>query len=191
MKKRSFLVKSTLALSCFALFSISSCTKLAKNLQYDLDMQTATVDLIIPPYPDTAVIVAGTQTSDYNIDSFIKANTANVLGVSNITSAKMKSCKLQIVPTLTTVNNNFANFKNINASFYTNGNQTPYTLRILNNPNIYAESLSLPVDATSELKGYLSGGNKFTYNIGGQLRKAITDTVRCKATIVFSIHVQG
>ena len=114
MKKSSFLSNVALGLVAAALFTTASCTKLAKNLQYDLDMQTATVDIVIPPYPDTAVQLVGTQTSDYNIDSFIKANTANVLGVSNITSATLRSCTLAITPTLTTMANNFQNFKSIN-----------------------------------------------------------------------------
>ncbi len=189
--KKSVFLKSSLAIACLGLFTLNSCTKLAKNLQYDLDMQTATVDLVIPPYPDTTVLVSGSEVVTYNIDSFIKANTANVLGVKNITSAKLSSCKLEIVPALTTPANNFQNFKTVSASFFTDGNKTPYTLTVPNNPNLYATTLNLPVDTKSDLVGYLSGGNKFTYTIGGTLRKAITDTVHCKATIVFNIHVQG
>jgi hypothetical protein len=191
MKKQSFLLTSALALTCFAMTSITSCTKLAKNLQYNLDMQTATVDIVIPPYSDTTANVMGTQTNYYNIDSFIKANTANVLGVSNITSAKLSSCVLTIVPTSTTALNNFGNFKTVSASFHTNGNTTPYTLTITNNPSTYSETLSLPVDTTAELKGYLSGGNQFTYNLSGTLRRAITDSIHCKATITFKVRVQG
>jgi hypothetical protein len=189
--KKQFFLTSALAVTCFAMSTMSSCTKLAKNLQYDLDMQTATVDVVIPPYLDTNANVSGSQVNNYNIDSFIKANTANVLGVSNITSAKLRSCVLVIQPNTHTELNNFANFKSVSASFHTNGNLTPYTLSIPSNPNVYNETLSLPVDTTAELKGYLSGGNQFTYNLGGSLRRAITDSVHCKATITFKIHVQG
>ena len=191
MKKQFILFTSSIAIACYAMFSMSSCTKLAKNLQYDLDMQTATVDITIPPCLDTTVAVAGTQSANYNIDSFIKANTANVLGVSNITSAKIQSCVLEIQQTSTSEFNNFANFKSVSASLHTDKNLTPYTLKIDNNPDVYSLSLSVPVDPNAELKGYLNNGNMFTYTLGGSLRRKTTDTIHCKATITFKVHVQG
>ncbi len=189
MKKRSFLITSTLALSCFAMFYLNSCTKLAQALQYDLAMQTATVNITIPPYPDTTIAANGTQSNTYNVDSFIKANTANVLGVSNITSAKITSCVVTLLNP--TVAENFANFKTCNASFHTNGNTTPFTVTIPNNPDVYSSTLTLPVDTTAELKGYLTGGSTFTYNLGGSLRRPTTDSLHATCTFTFKLHVQG
>lgn len=187
MKKQSFL--ATAALTCFALFALNSCTKLAKNLQYDLDMQTATVDIVLPPYADTAISVSGSQATNYNIDSFIKANTANVLGVSNITSAKIRSCVLTLTGATTALN--FANFKSITGSFYTSANQTPYSVAIPLNPDVFATTLTLPVDTSRELKGYLTNTNQFVYTLGGMLRRPTTDSIRCTATFTFKVHVQG
>lgn len=188
MKKQRLLLTATLALSTVALLTTQSCTKLAKNLQYDLAMQTASVQIVLPQALDTMTASAGTQTNYYNIDSFIKANTANVLGVSNITSAKLQSVVLSL--TNPSASNNFANFKSCYGSFYTNSNTTPYQVSVANNPDVYSTQMSLPVDTTAELKGYL-GANNFTYSVGGSLRRVTTYSLHITAQITFKVHVQG
>ncbi len=189
MKSQIKLLASAVAFTFATMVILNSCSKLTNNLQYDLDMQTASIDVIIPAYGDTSISVFGSQTVDFNIDSFIKANTANLMGVSNITSAKIKSCALKL--TDPTPAANFANFKSCSGSFYTNGDTTPFGITITNNPDKYAETLLLPVDTTAELKGYLSNGNKFTYSLGGKLRRATAAPVHCTATFTFAVHVKG
>ncbi len=189
MKLNFLLTGPTLAIACFSIIGLNSCSKLAKNLQYNLEMQTASVDVVIPPYSDSNVAVSGTQTNYYNIDSFIKKNTGDVLGVSNISSATIKSCVLTLANP--TSSRNFANFKSCNASFYTNGNTTPFTVNIPNNPDVYSEQLSLPVDSTAELKGYITNGNQFTYTLGGSIRRPLNDSLHCHMVITFKVHVQG
>ena len=188
MKKNRIIFASAFAITCIALASLQSCTKLAKNLQYDLDMQTASVSVVLPPTSDTVGSASGSQTNYYNIDSFIKANTANVLGLSNITSAKIKSVTLTL--TNATPAQNFANFKSCYGSVYSTGNTTPYTVTVANNQDIFASTLSLPVDTTTDLRSYMNGNN-FTYTLGGKLRRATTDSVRCTVQFAFKIHVQG
>ena len=189
MKKQLLIITSAIAFVCFTMLSMNSCNKLGKNLQYDLDMQTATVDVVIPPYSDTTLSISGSQTNYYNIDSFIKANTANLMSVSNITSAKIKSCVLTLQHPSSTIN--FANFKSCSASFYTNSNTTPFGVTIANNPDSYADVLTLPVDTSAELKGYLTNTNKFTYSLSGKLRRPTHDSIHCVATFSFKVHVQG
>jgi hypothetical protein len=186
MKKLSIIALSTLAL---AVVSLNSCTKLAENLQYDLEMSTGSIDIIIPPYIDTMMEASGSQSTQYNIDSFIQNKTANVLHVSNITSAKFKSCEI-------TINNatnalNFANFKSVKGSFFTESEPTPFLVNIPNNPDENASVLSLPVDTTHELRSYLTNSNHFTYTLGGKLRRPITDTLHCTMRCTFRMHVQG
>ena len=182
--------KITVTLTAFtiACLFMQSCSKLASNLQYDLTMQTGSVDIKIPPISDTSTSLAmGTITSAYSIDSFIKANTSNQLGASNISSAKMSSCTLTILNP--TAANNFANFQNGTVSFYTNTNTTPFTAAtITNNPDTYAESLSSTVDATTDLKSYLNG-NQLTYSLNGKMRRQATDTITCRVQITMNVHV--
>jgi hypothetical protein len=92
MKMQIKSIASALAFTCAIMLSLNSCSKFAKNLQYDLNMQTASVDIVIPAYSDTSISVSGSQTVYFNVDSFIRANTANVMGLSNIQSVKIKSC---------------------------------------------------------------------------------------------------
>jgi len=170
--------------------AISSCNKIASNLKYDLNMRTAEVTIVIPPYSDTTLNVTGTQTNHYNIDSFIKASTGDMMGIANIKSAKLMSCMLQLEQPTST--QNFANFRSCNGSFYTNGNSNPYRVSIYNNPDTYAEALNVPVDTTIDLKSYLNNNaNQFTYSLGGRLRRPTTDSLRCKVSLTFRVSVQG
>ena len=169
--------------------SLQSCTKLAKNLQYDLNLQTASVQVTIPVTSDTSVTAGATQTNYYNVDSFIKANTANVLGLANITSAKIKSCTITLDSGYS-ADNNFANFRSCSASVYSSSNATPYLLSVANNPDTYATTLSLPVDTTTDLKSYLTGSN-FTYNVAGHLRRPTTQVIKATVQFAFTVHVQG
>jgi hypothetical protein len=75
--------------------------------------------------------------------------------------------------------------------FYTNGDNSPFGVSIPNNPDTYAETLTLPVDTTAELKGYLTNGSQFTYTMGGKLRRPTSAPIHCTATFSFNVHVQG
>ncbi len=187
MKKSKILFASALVMSCLGAAYLQSCNKIASLVQYDLSMQTASTEIVLPPSALTVGSASGSQVVNYNIDSFIKANTANVLGINNITSAKLTSCKLTLLNATTT--NNFANFSAASGSFYSNTNTTPYSLS-LTNPDTYSTVLDMPVDPNVELKGYLTGSN-FTYTVGGTLRRATTDSIRCKIEVTYSVHVQG
>jgi len=171
-----------------AVFSLQSCTKIGTMLQYDIPMQSGSVTITIPPTSNTAASLNGSGSNSINIDSIIKANTAGLLGVNNITSVKLTSATMNLQNA--DANNNFANFQSCFASFTSNSDGSPYQLSITNNPDAFASSLSLPVDTTAELKNYITGSS-FTYTAGGQLRAATTQSLTCNITFTFNIHVQG
>lgn len=189
MKKYRLLIATGIAaVTCIGLSTLQSCDKVASLLQYDLAMQTASAEVVIPPTTDTVGSSSGSQTVYYNIDSFIKANTGNVLGLNNITSAKIQSCTITLEnPTSA---NNFANFRSAYGSVYSNSNTTPYTLSITSNPDTYSDVLTMPLDTSVNLKPYLTG-NQITYSMGGSLRRATTDSIHCRVEFKFKIHVQG
>ena len=189
MKNKIAKIPALLAASCMAMLSMNSCNKLAANLSYDLNMQTASVNFTIPPCSNTSIALSGTETNYYNIDSFIKANTLGTMGVSNISSVKITSCSIAL--NNATSANNFANFSTCTGGFYTDGDNTPYSVTIANNPDVYSAVLNLPVDTSAELKGYLSNSKIFTYTLSGALRRPTTDSVHCTATFYFKIHVKG
>jgi hypothetical protein len=168
----------------------SSCNKIASVLQYDLSMQTASADVIIPPLSDTTLSVAmGSISSPSNTDSFVKANTGGVLGVSNIGSAHIVSCSLTLQNPNT--GNNFGNFQSASVAFFTNANTTPVTVAsIAANPATYATALDVPVNTTADLSSYLHG-NQLTYSLTGKLHNATTDTLICRVQLKLNVHVHG
>ena len=189
---KKYLSYSIAAACAFTLVcTLQSCTKLASLLNYDLMLNTGSVKVVIPPYSDTSsMITLGSGTNSYNVDSFIKANTAGVLGVSNIKSVKLSSCTLTIETRHATSTNNFANIKSCTASFYSNSNTTPYSISLANIPDSSSTYLSLPVDSTKDLSGYISG-TTFTYSLAGKLRRATTDTIICTVKFAFNVNVKG
>jgi len=170
-------------------FMLQSCTKLGNALRYNLALQSGSVTVAIPPMANngsTASVDAGSNT--INIDSFIKAHTAGLLGVANIQSVKLTSCTITVQNA--NAANNFANFESCNAAFSSNTEITPYVINIADNPDVYATSLTMPVDTTAELKSYLIG-NEFHYSVGGKLRRSTTDTLNCTIQFQFNVRVQG
>lgn len=184
MKKLTFLS----IMAVIMIVAMQSCSKVAKLLQYDIPLQSGSITITIPPTAVTSGTASGTGTNYINIDSVIKANTGNVLGISNITSVKLKSATMVLQNPDTA--NNFQNFSSCYASFTSNSASAPYQVSIANNPNTYASTLTLPVDTTVNLKSYITG-YQFTYTAGGAIRTATTDSLKCTINFTFSIHVQG
>jgi hypothetical protein len=181
----------TIVASFAVIATLQSCSKLAQSLVFNnLNLQPGALTFTIPANPDTnAVITLGSATNSYNVDSFIKANTANQLGVSNINSVKLASCVITITAGASTTNN-LANFQSCNASFYSNTETAPFVLSVPNNPDTYATTLTMPVDTTTELKSYLSGTN-FNYSVSGKLRRPTTAPLTCTVNYSFTMSVRG
>ncbi len=168
------------------MLTVVSCSKIGNLLTFRVGMQTKSFDFTIPITTDTAVAIGPVATT-FNVDSFIRANTAGQMGSANIKSVKLSS----VVLTLNNANaaNNFQNFEFVDLAFSSNTNGTPYTMSIANNPDSYSSTLSLPVDTTRDLSSYL--GNEFTYTVRGRLRKPTTQEVNCTAVVTFNLLVKG
>ncbi len=189
MKKHSVKIAFFAALLAVSTVYLNSCTKLADLVQYDLNMQTADLDFVIPPFPDTTMTLTGTQTINYNVDSFIKANTKNLLSFNNITSAKVTSCNIVLENASAT--NNFANFRSCSASFTSNANSTAYNIGAANPADAFSSSLNLSVDTTQDLKAYFINANSFNYSLSGSLRRPLTDSLHAHVTMTYRLHVKG
>ena len=184
MKKQQLISTLSFALLTGVVATLQSCNKLAQKLNFNLAMQTETVQVSIPPTQGTFTV--GPVSTYYNVDSFVRASTVNQFGAANISSVQVTSAVLVVNnPTPT---NNVANFQSCSASFYSNTDNTPYTLSIPSNPDVYATSLSIPVDQT-ELAPYI--GNTFNYSFTGTLRRPTTTTLNCTITFTYSVKVKG
>ncbi len=189
MKQFNFLPKIFTAATVISLLSVQSCTKIASQLQYNLDMHSGSVTVVIPPASNTSSeTTIGAGANNINVDSFVKAHTAGLLGAANILSVKLTSCTMTLENGNT--NNSFANLQSCSASFASNTEVSPYKTSLVSNPDVFSTSISLPVDTAAELKNYLLG-NQYNYTLGGKLRRATTDTLKCTINFHYRLRVQG
>ncbi len=104
--------------------------------------------------------------------------------MKDVTSVNPNQISLKILNPDTA--NNFANFESGSLSFFSDNNTTPFSFDFTN-ANQYADSISLPLDTTVNLKSYMMGKN-FNYILKGKLRKATTSTLNVRATVKFKVH---
>lgn len=186
--KTKLITISAFALTIGTIAILPSCTRIANLLTANVAMQTESVNVTIPVTTGVnGVISVGPESNKYNVDSLIQAQTAGQFNASNINSVKLKS----VIFTLSNSNtmNNFANFESVSATFYSNTDNTPYTVSIPSNPDITTNTLMLPVDTARELKSYI--GNEFFYTVEGKLRRPTTIPLECTITFAFNLKVQG
>jgi len=182
------------AISVF-LFSLQSCNAVKNAIPAQaISFTGASADIQILATSDTtAQDTVGQVSFSYNIDSMIKAQTAGVLGYSNIQSVTITNITL-------TLNNadssdNFANFTYVSAEFNTNASSSNsiYDIaNIQNNPDTYSDSLNLPLlNPNQDLKQYFTSPLQFTYQIIAKLRRATTKTLNCHVAITYNISVKA
>ncbi|MBL7773810.1 MAG: hypothetical protein JNM95_13175 [Chitinophagaceae bacterium] len=182
--KRNFVITAAVILIGSVL--LSSCSAIKKKLNVDIDMTSSNVEFTIPVITTVGTTDMGEQTIPVNIDSIIKANNAE-LAASNIKSVKLKSCTITLLDG--DGQNNFAALQACSASFYSNTQTTPVQLAsISDNPDVESYNLTLPVNASIDLKDYF-GATSFTYHITGTSRKTTTKELHAKATIRYTLNV--
>jgi hypothetical protein len=175
----------------FAFFS-QSCSKIIPP--QDVSWSGIDDTLKVPIVSDTVMHLGiGTSSFSYNIDSLIKNKTNNAFSANNIAKVTLKSVKLTIVNPDN--QNNWANYKFSALYFNSSVNMTQVlAANVPNNPDVYSDTLSLPVDNTIDLKSYLysssySGPVKISYVFGGQLRRPTTKILTVAAHVEYDIKV--
>lgn len=189
MKKTYLLYVLAVVLSGVA---FSSCNKVAKVLATATDVSWSTdVTINVDPQSDTTVSASvGNGSFTYNLDSLLKNKTSNAMGLSNIDTFRITACSVTIQNP--NADNNFANFESASLNFSTNYNTTNTNMGgITNNPNSYAETLTLPVNSSVNLKTYIAplGSTTFMYSLTGKLRKATTASLTLNVHLDYDIHV--
>ena len=188
MRKYTFNSVLALAVSVASVATLQSCTKVAEKLHFNLKMQTRSVDFTIPVSSYTAGNTAiGPVTSSYNVDSFIKAQTGDVLGIKNIKSVKISSVKFNINNATTA--NNLQNLESAFASLTSDTYSEPFIVSKNNIPDSYAASTDLDVNTEAELKSYI--GTQFSYILNAKLRKATTTPLYCTVVYTYDVEVEG
>lgn len=178
-----------IALACFGL-TVNSCNKVTEQLAQAIGWDGVDVTIDVPPVTDTMLHGSiGTGTFTYNIDSMVNAASKGLLSLKNVSKFNFKSCTLTILNP--DADNNFQNFQLAQAVFFTNANATSTNMgEIDNNPDVYAASLNVPVNTTTNLKSYLpaSGPIVVTYVMGGKFRKVTTTTLHVNVHVTYNIQ---
>jgi len=189
MKKTYLLFVCAVAVCGFA---FSSCNKVASAVAKATGISWSGYDMTVTvaAQSDTSAQNSiGTGAFSYNLDSLIKSQTSNLLGLANIDTFEITSCMLTI--TNPDANDNFQNFETAKLSFSTNYNSTSVNMgEIDNNPNSYAAALSIPVNNVN-LKNYVApiGATSFNYVLSGKLRQATTTALTINIHLGYYVHV--
>lgn len=184
--------KTLLALSFIAAaVSVVSCKKLVNALFQPFSTETS-FETTLPELPASDQPAdLGSEETYFNLDSTIKTYTSDAFNISSVENLKAGIEELTInlngsgeqAPDSA---NNLSNFETIQVSFYSDTNPTPVMYET-SNADVYATSVSLPVDKTVDLLSYMKG-TKFIYTIRGKLRRGTTHPLPCTMTIKYRIY---
>ncbi|MCD6013497.1 MAG: hypothetical protein K0Q79_3359 [Flavipsychrobacter sp.] len=189
MKK---IILSAAILACG--FTFNSCNKVANQLAQTIGWSGLDVTIDVPPSTAIGTYTAiGAGTFNYNLDSFIKSKTSDLLGMKNIEEFKFKSCQLTILNPGPT--NSFGDFSDAKAEFSTSTKMTPKVKlgEVNGNPDGLSSSLTLPINTSDNMRPYLPASGPVTiyYNLSGTMRRVRTTTTTVNVHIEYEIKVKG
>ena len=182
MKKAIY---SLAALLTIGLVSFSSCDKIKDLAKANFNLENADGEFTIP-----VILVAGDaqlNTTDIymNLDSIIKAQNSK-LGAGNIKEVKITSCDLNL--TNGDAANNFSVLESCMLEIKSN-TKTDFVkmANLSNNPDVEAQTLSLPVESSLDLKDYFLSATQFSYRISGKARKTTDKELKGTVLVKYSI----
>jgi hypothetical protein len=152
-------------------------------------MQTVDAEFTVPIVNDTTSDQSyGPATAYVNVDSFITAYSSGNYSIKNLKKATIESCLLTISNPDT--DNNFANVQSCEIDFNSDVNtQIIHPATITNNPDVYADSLNVPVDNSMDVTSYMNA-KQFNYTLKAKLRRPTTKVLNCAVHIKLNIEVQ-
>lgn len=182
MKK--IIYASTLLVALGATLLVS-CNKLKELAKVNFNLDNADGEFTIPVLTAAANVSISSKDVYLNLDSIIKKQNSEI-SAANIKEVRLQSCEL----TLTNGDdvNNFGALESCNLEIASNV-KTQYVKMagVSNNPDKIAQTLSLPVETSLDLKEYFLSANKFSYRISGKSRRATTKELNCKVLVKYTI----
>ncbi len=191
MKKTTIFLKILLCSISGVL--LGSCYQ---NIYNHIDVvRTVNIDMLIPPVSDTSgLLTLGSGCINYDVDSFLKNDQmylGNSYELKQLTKASVTSCFITIANA--TPSSSFANLSSCSAEVYTDVNPIPQIVSESGIPDLYNSELVFTTIPGDDLKQYfrndLANVKTFCYGIKGKLRKPITDTLKCRITLVVDLHL--
>lgn len=180
-------LKNLFSLLIIAIISIQffSCDKIKDAAKINIALSSEDVEFTIPIISATGATTLAAQDVYLNVDSIIKTSNTK-LSAKNIRSVTIKSFDITMIDGDAT--NNFSALESFKIDFKSNVNTNLNTLaEITNNPDIDAQTLSVPVNSSINLKDYFNA-TTFTYELSGNARKTTSHPIQCKATITYNLE---
>lgn len=167
-----------------SVFLFSSCNKILEAFFEAFAADGANFVFEVPPVSLTdTTLTLSAQSVYFNLDSTVKSVTNDKYSINDVSSVNPDELTLKI--NNPDSNNNFSNFETGSVMLVSNSNSTPISFTF-SQANVYADSISVPLDKNLNLKTYLQG-NSFTYTLSGKLRKATTKTLEINANMKFKV----
>lgn len=183
MKTKSLIIP---ALAALCSIGISACEGIKGKVFNALIARGIEEEFTIPPVTTTnTVIEVGNYETHLNIDSFIKAETKGAFSLNSVKAVYIQS----VVLTLENPDpaNNFANLEQAWIEFYTDAKTDPIQIATGINPDVYAETWTLPNMDKTDLKPYLYGTRIF-YKVMAKARRETTKELRVKMVAKFRVE---
>lgn len=172
MKKR-FLF---LTVAATALFTLSSCEKLKDSLFEAFEIPYSfEVDIPVVTNTTTELTLAETAVR-FNLDSVIRANTANVFGADVVGNVQMKELAFEVIEGNAT--SNLTNFSYVKMEV-SSGSSTPVVIGPFNIPSTATSSVSFPVTNSFNVKSLFSGATS-NFKITGKAQKETTQVMKVR-----------
>ena len=185
--KRYLLFSISALILIGSIFSISSCSKVEDLAKISFNLSNNDAQFTIPVISATGTVDLGTASIYINLDSMIKAQNSS-LSVSNIKEVRITSCQLTLLDG--DANNNFSALESCSLQMASNTQPAFVTVgSVSGNPDIAADTLTLPLNSTIELKDYFLNANTFSYKLSGTARKTTNKELTCKAVLKYSLVV--
>lgn len=161
-----------------------ACTELKEKLLPAFTYTLPVVKLGVPaiPFVTGTSVPLGAMRTQINLDSTIKANTANTFSQASVTSIKVS--KVRVSVTNADGVNNLSNFKQARIALYSDS--TSIDMVTFNFPAEASQSFELIPAKKPELKGYLTG-NQLAYNLFWENRRPTTKFLKLEVHITLSI----
>ena len=177
---------SLLSVMLLVIAGFSSCGKIVEKVFPGVDANAPEIQLTIPIVPVVLPneFSLGSFTTQINLDSTIRANTAGVFGIGVVSSIKVK----EIVITLPNGDNlnNLANFETARVTFTAPNNSTPLTVASLAFPDTYATSSTYTPADSPDLLEYLKG-SEVTYTVYGRARRITTKPLNMTVSVTLRV----
>lgn len=177
---------SLLLLTGFLLFQASSCGKIKDLVKFDVGIDNMTAEFIIPATGtgDGSVSSANVY---LNLDSLINASS-NKVNSSNIKEVRLTSCQLTLIAPPS--NQSFGDFSAAGLQMWSNKNSTPVTMaQVTNNPDVQANTITLPLNSNVDLKNYFVSANTFSFKLNWTARRALSQEMRCRVLLKYNLVV--